>query len=52
MQVRLLYATALGNHVVLHQCYYCSKSQFMIMVQEEVIDTYASGTQCVTFMHI
>ncbi len=52
MQVRILCATALGNHVVLQPCYYCNKSQFMIMTQEEIIDTYASGTRCATFMHI
>lgn len=52
MQVRILCATALGNHVVLQPCYYCNKSQFMIMTQEEIIDTYASGTRCALFMHI
>lgn len=52
MRVRILCGTALGNHVVLQPCYYCNKSQFMIMTQEEIIDTYASGTRCLTFMHI
>lgn len=36
MQVRILCASALGNHVVLQPCYYCNKSQFMIMTQEEM----------------
>lgn len=52
MQVRILCATALGNHVALPPRYYSNKSQFMIMTQEEIIDTYASGTRCATFMHI
>lgn len=52
MQVRILCATALGNHVALQPSYYCNKSQFMIMTQEEIVDTYASGTRCATFMHI
>lgn len=53
MQVRILCATALGNHVVRQPCYYCNKSQFMIMTEEEIIDTYASGTRCgVKLMHI
>lgn len=52
MQVRILCATALGNRVVLPPCYYSNKSQFMIMTQEEIIDTYASGARCETFMHI
>lgn len=52
MQVRILCATALGNHVVLQLCYYSNKSQFMIMTQEEITDTYASGTRCARFMHI
>lgn len=52
MQVRILCATALGNHVAVQPCYYCNKSQFMIMTQEEIIGTYASGTGCATFMHI
>lgn len=30
----------------------CDKSLFMIMTQEEVIDTDASGAEYVTFMHI
>lgn len=35
MQVRILCATALGNHVALPPRYYSNKSQFMIMTQEE-----------------
>jgi len=52
MQVRILCATALGNRVVLQPRHYCNKSQFMIMTQEEIIDTQASGTHCKMFMHI
>lgn len=52
MRVRILCATALGNHVVLQLCYYCNKSRFMIMTQEEITDTHASRTRGVTFMHI
>lgn len=37
--------TALGNHVTLQPCYHSYKSQFMIMIQEKVIDTYASRTE-------
>lgn len=37
MQVRLLRAATLGNQVVRLVQYYCNKSQFMIMTQEEVI---------------
>lgn len=51
MEVRKLCATALGNRVALQPWYYCSK-QFMVMTQEEIIDTYASGTHIGTFMHI
>lgn len=38
--------------VITPHCSLCDKSLFMIMTQEEVIDTDASGAEYVTFMHI